>query len=81
MEHPSANEFSQTQFPIKNTLDGSPIQQELLCHYSSTREGKLRQKALKSQAQRNQRPFRPFFVVPGKIAGFESPESILNCGQ
>jgi hypothetical protein len=48
------------------------------CYYSSTREGRLLQKALKSRAQRNQRPSMPFFVAAGKIAGFESSEPILD---
>jgi hypothetical protein len=81
MEHSSASEFSQTQFPVKNALDGSPIHEEMPCHDSSTRERKLLQKALKSQTQRNQKSSRPFFVAAGKIAGFESPEPILGGEQ
>jgi hypothetical protein len=50
-------------------------------HYSSTRGGKLLQKAAKSQAQRNETFSRPFFVAAGKIAGVESPEPILDGGQ
>jgi hypothetical protein len=81
MKHPSASEFSQTQFPIKNTLDGGPIHQEMPCHYSNTREGKLLQKALKSRAQRNQKVSRSLFVAAGKIAGFEFFEPILDDEQ
>jgi hypothetical protein len=81
MGHLSAIEFSQTQFPIKNVLNDIPIHREMPCHYSSTREGKLLQKALKSQTQRNQRSSGLFFVAAGKIAGFESPEPILDDGQ
>jgi hypothetical protein len=33
------------------------------------------------QTPRNQRFSRLFFVTAGKIAGFESPESILDGGQ
>jgi hypothetical protein len=75
------NEFSQTQFLIKNALNGSPIHREIPCHYSSTREGKLFQKALKSCAQRNQTSYRLFFVAAENFAGLESPESILHRGQ
>jgi hypothetical protein len=49
MRYPSASKFSQTQFPIKNALDGSPIHREMPCHYSNTREGKLFQKTLNNQ--------------------------------
>jgi hypothetical protein len=80
MGHPSASEFSQTQFSIKSALDGSPIHREMPCHSSSTREGKLLQKALKSRVQKKQRSSRPFVIAAGKIAGFESPGSILDCG-
>jgi hypothetical protein len=81
MEHRSANEFSETEFPIKNALDGSPIHREMPCPYSSTREGKLLLKALESWAHRNQRSFRPFFVAAGKIAELESLEPIIDDGQ
>jgi hypothetical protein len=81
MGHPSVSGFFQTQFPIKNTCDGSPIHREMPCHYSSNREAKLLQKALKSRAQWNQRSSRAFFVVAGKIAGFESREPILDGRQ
>jgi hypothetical protein len=79
--HPSASEFFQTKFPIKNALDGSPIYREMPCHCSSTLEEKLPQKALKSREQRYQRSSRPFFVATGKIAGFESHKSILDGEQ
>jgi hypothetical protein len=81
MGHSSANEFSQSQSPIKNALDGSPIHQEIACRLLSTREEKLLQTALKSQAHGNQRSSRPFFVAAGKVAGFESPEPIIDGGQ
>jgi hypothetical protein len=48
MGRPSVNEFSPTQFPIKNVFDGSPIHGEMVRHCSSTREGKFLQKALKN---------------------------------
>jgi hypothetical protein len=79
--HPSASEFSQTEFPIKNTLDDSLMQQEMSCHCSGTREGKLLQKALKSRAQRYQRSSGPFFVAAEKITGLESSEPVLDDGQ
>jgi hypothetical protein len=79
--HSSVSEGSQTQFSLTNAFDGSPIHREMPCYSSSTREWKLRQKAIKSQAQRNQRSSRPFFVAAGKIAGFESTEPILDGGQ
>jgi hypothetical protein len=78
MGQPSASEFSQTQFPIKNALDGSPIHREMPCYYSSTREGKLLQKAVKSRIQRNQRSSKLFFFATEKFTGFESPEPILD---
>jgi hypothetical protein len=81
MGHPSASEFSQTQGSIKKAFNGSRIHREIPCHYSSTRERKRLQKALKSRAQRNQRFSKPFFVAAGKIAGFESPELIPESGQ
>jgi hypothetical protein len=81
MRYPSACEFSQTQFPIKNALDGSPIRREMPCQCSSIREGKLLQKTLKSRDNRNQRFSRPFFVAAGMIVGFESLESILDDEQ
>jgi hypothetical protein len=49
MEHPSASEFSQIEFPIKNALDGSLMQQEMSCHCSGTCEGKLLRKTLKGR--------------------------------
>jgi hypothetical protein len=51
------------------------------CHYSRTRERKLLQKALKSEVQSNQKYYNPFFIAARKIAGFESPEPILDGGQ
>jgi hypothetical protein len=53
----------------------------MACHYSSTREGKLIQKALKNRAHGNQGSSRLFFVAVGKIAGCESSEPILDGGQ
>jgi hypothetical protein len=81
MDHPFASELSQTKFPINNVLDGRPIHREIACYYSSIHEGKPLQKALKSQAQRKQKSSRQFFVAVEKIAGFESPEPILESGQ
>jgi hypothetical protein len=81
MGHPSACEFSQTQFPISNSLDGDRSAEKCPAITQALAKGKLLQKALKSRAQRNQRSSRPFFVAAGKVAGFESPEPTLDGGQ
>jgi hypothetical protein len=81
MGHSSASGFSHSESLIKNALDGNQIHREISYPYSSSREGKLLQKALKSRAYRNQTFSTPFFVAAGKFAGFESPESIFDSGQ
>jgi hypothetical protein len=82
MGHPSASEFSQTQSPIDNALDGGPIHWEMLCHCSSTHVWKFLQKALKSLAKEIRGlPDHSSSPNAGKIVGFESPETILDGGQ
>jgi hypothetical protein len=70
----------QTQFSIKNTLDGSRFIEKCTTITRALAKGNFFRKRWRV-GPKKQRSFRSVFVVAGKIIGFESPEPILDGGQ